>query len=166
LELGKGTGINIGSGKSFSRKVPANEIACRLYELATVLRRDPTRGWTIHHQIALGMCVGWTSFSPCVPDENIKDRVKGLQVWCRTGTGSKLPALSKQTAAEWAAASGELVKLVYGEKFDEHGELQRLRRSVLLRSRGALKKTAGRGIVRAEMRKALRQAWKSIAAVA
>ena len=166
LELGKETGINIRSGKSFSRKAPANEVVCHLYELAKVLRRAPVRGGTIYHKVALAMCVGWPSFPPRALDENVKDRENALEAWGRTGVGSKLPALSKGTAAKWADATGELVKLVYGENFEDHEKLRRLKQSVLMRARGASKKTAGRGVVRAEMIKALKQAWKSIAAVA
>ena len=90
--------------------------------------------------------------------------MKALDAWGQSGAGRHLPPLSKQTAGQWATATKELFKIAYPGKFEEHPNLQDLRASVWGRAKNAYGKT-GRGEIRKAMLQAVKQAWRSIAAL-
>jgi hypothetical protein len=161
LKLGTDTHINLSSGKTFSWEVPANVVALNLHRLARALQRAPINQWALRDYMVLGSVGRLTS------DLSVSDRkqLKALEEWGQRGAGSLLPPLSKNTAAQWRRATTELFRMVYGENFDEHPDLQELKRSVLLRARDGSGKHGGRGVVRAAMLKAVKQAWPGLAAL-
>ena len=61
--------------------------------------------------------------------------------------------------------AGTFPNLLDGQKFEEHPNLQELRKAVLPRSKDAYGKRGGAGTVRKLILQALKQAWQSIAAV-
>ena len=83
----------------------------------------------------------------------------------RLGARKLLPPLSKETAAQWAKETVELFRLVYGDDFEAHPNLQELKKSVLGRAKDVYGKAGGPGIVRKVMLQAVKQAWRSIAAL-
>jgi hypothetical protein len=165
LKLGTQTQVNLCSGKTFSWRVPANIVAFHLHRLAQSLRRAPMRSWTSRDLSPMAECrVGWISPSVHIYNEKYKKQLKDLEEWGQRGAGSLLPPLSKNTAPHWARATTELFRIAYGENFDEHPYLQKLKRSVRPRARDS-SGNLRRGEVRAMMRKAVKQAWHSVAAL-
>jgi len=166
LGLGAKTNINLSSGKTFSWQVPANIIAFHLHQLAQQLRRAPMCSWTARDCFPLADCeVGWSSANVYSDDEKYRKQLNALETWGQRGAGKHLPALSKETAAQWVEATKELFLIVYGENFEEHPNLQGLRASVRETAKDAYDKKGGRAAVRKRMRQAVKQAWHSIAAV-
>ena len=55
--------------------------------------------------------------------------------------------------------------IAYGENFESHPYLQDLKEAVVGRARDAQGKPGSRGHIRKAMRQAVKQAWRSIAAV-
>jgi len=166
MMLGKNTQINLSSGKTFSWQVPANVVVFNLYRLAKNLRRAPMSSWTSRDHFPLAWCgVGRTSSGGHCYDEKYRGQLKSLERWGQRGAGKQLPELSKETAGQWASATVELFRIAFGEDFENHPNLQELKRSVLLRARDAYGRQGGRGVVRKMMLQAVRQAWRSIAAL-
>ncbi len=184
LGLSRETGINLSSGKSFSWGVPANVVALRLFRLAQRLRVAPLRrldAWPIEKDMGpfvecqIGCRPDGTHImDPVASGDTAPDRaeiaeyqkqLEQLEDWGQRGAGKQLPPLSKETAAQWATATRELFRICYGQKFEEHPNLQELRKAVLPRSKDAYGKRGGAGTVRKLILQALKQAWQSIAAV-
>jgi hypothetical protein len=160
LKLGAGTNINYSSGKPFSTEVPANQIALYLHELARALQRAPMNEWDEYEACLLGS-VGrfgsnWVSSDP--------QQLRVLEQWGQSGAGRQLPPLSKSTATNWAKATPKLFRLVFGESFERHPKLQKLKESVL----GRVSPEEGNirpGDIRKAMLQAVKQGWSSIAAL-
>lgn len=168
IELGRNTQINFSSGKTFSRRVPANAVALNLHALAKKLRRAPMRSWSSRDLSSMAKCgIGkkQTNGATVVAlGATYWKQMKTLEAWGQRGAGKLLPPLSKETAAQWATAGKELFMIAYPGNFEEHPNLQELRASVLGRAKNAYGKV-GRGNIRKAMLQALKQAWRSIAAL-
>lgn len=169
LKVGTNTHINLSSGKTFSWDVPANVVAFQLHELAQSLRRAPRSEWTPRDLGTLAVCgVGISLLNSLTIhsyDVKYEKQLRALEAWGQTGAGSDLPALSKETASQWAKAAKKLFILAYGENFQDHPNLQELRMSVFGRAKNAYGETGKRGNIRKAMHQAVKQAWSSIAAV-
>jgi len=162
LTLGSDVGINFSQvGKPFSLKVAANQVAMHLLRLAQALRRAPIEDWDVYEWGLLGR-VGRFSGPPSnYSVAHDPKQLRDLEGWGQH-KGKRLPPLSRATVSEWKPAMRELFWLVYGENFEEHPHLQKLKRAVM----GHAKDYCGKqspGVVReAMLRKAL-QAVHSIA---
>jgi hypothetical protein len=167
LKVGAKTNLNLSSGKTFSYDVPANRVALYLHDLAKALRRAPIDQWDVYEGLLLGQ-VGRFSYSASHKAGAVSsdaEQLSAIEMWGQEGVGSILPPLSKSTASQWAVAMPELFKIVYGEKFDEHPLLQELKRSVSARAKTVYGKAGGPGILRKMMLQAVKQAFRSIAAL-
>jgi hypothetical protein len=158
LQVGAKTSLNLATRKTFSWDKPANVVAFYLYRLAQSFQRAPMCGWARDDYYALITC-------SLNMENKYEKTLETLEAWGQHGAGRQLPALSRSTANVWAKATPELFRLVYGEKFDEHPELQKLRESVLNRAKTWDKKPGGPGIIKAAMLRAVKQAFSSIAAL-
>lgn len=165
LKVGVKSGINIsGVGKSFSWKRPANEIAFELYGLArlvqttsiTSLKRSQIPAVDLLPLAALR--VGRPSLGVHCYDDKYLQQLRALELWGKSGAGSQLPTLSRNTAGQWATETGQLIRIVFGENFETHHRLRELKQSVLRSAKGG-----GPAVVRSRMLKAIKQAWRSIA---
>src|SRR6266567_4329927 len=125
LTLGSQTGLNLSQrGKTFSTKVPANEIAFHLLRLAQALRRAPIKDWDREDELPLlHVLLRFDAGDLVLPDAK---QLRDLEGW-RQREGKKLPPLSRVTVGKWKPAVRELFRLVIGEKFDEHPQLLPLR---------------------------------------
>jgi hypothetical protein len=157
LKLGSGFGINFSQpGKIFSLHVPANEVAIHLLRLAQSLRSPPIDDWNKYDWMLLG------------PIGDLEDgvlrnaqQVDELQAWGRRAQ-KILPQLSRATVREWKSPMRELFRIVYGEKFDQHSDLQDLKKSVIGHAKDVFGKQ-GPGVIRKAMLSKVLQALKSIA---
>ena len=202
LALGTKTGINLSSGKTFSRARPANIVALSLHKMVEMVRRAPMDKWGPAHWLVFssigrirGTCTvnGWdpvtyraTRPAADAPLKSVKsltglagpaaaallksiddalEPVRKFEDWGQRGRGRELPALSKESAAQWAKVTPQLVEMAYGKEFNEHPDLEKLKKSVSNSAKDFLGNQGGRGIVRREMLKAVKRAWGSIAAV-
>jgi hypothetical protein len=153
LKLGSGFGINFSeAGKIFSLDVPANNVAIDLFCLAQALRRAPTDDWD-----------GYNDWTVLLRSDAVHDpqRSRELEAWGHR-VGKILPTLSRATVREWKSPMRGLFRIVYGEKFDRHPDLQELKKSVI----GHAKDGSGRqgpGVVRQAMLRKVLQALHSIA---
>src|SRR5215211_4336939 len=82
-------------------------------------------------------------------NEKYEKQLRALENWGQEGPGKQLPPLSKETAAQWATATGPFFRIVYGDNFEEHPNLKKLKRSVSLGARDAFGKDNGPGVIRA-----------------
>jgi len=155
LQVSAGTGLNLSLGRRFSLSVPANLVALRLYRLAKSLPQAPRHSWARNDYRALVAC------GLHIGDE----RYEKLEKWRQCGAGKSLLRLSKQTARQWAEAGRELFKIVYPGDFEQHPDLQELRASVEGRATPKQAKPGRPGDIRKAMLQAIKQAWKSIAAL-
>jgi hypothetical protein len=153
LNLAADTDINI-SGR-FSFKPPANKIAIELYFVARALCRAPMDDWEALDWIKLA----WTSHL----SKDDPNYLRPLERWGQKGPGRFLPPLSKDTADLWKKAVPALFRLLYGVKFDEHPQLQDLRKSVFRSAKDNYQKVGGAGVVRKRMLQAVVQAMGAIA---
>jgi hypothetical protein len=162
LKLGSGVRINFSHvGKPFSLKVPANQVAMHLLRLAQALRRAPIEDWDVYEWGLLGR-VGRFSGSPSnYSVAHDAKQLRDLEGWGQH-KGKRLPPLSRGTVSEWKPAMRELFWLVYGENFDEHPHLQKLKRAVMAHAKDGSGKQ-GPGVVREAMLKKVLQAVHSIA---
>src|SRR5262249_55558864 len=117
MELGRNTQINLSSGKTFSRRVPANAVAFNLHELAKKLRRAPMRSWSHRDLYQIAKCgIGKKQFNGgkiVIVGPKYWKQLKTLEAWGQRGVGKLLPPLSKETAAQWATAGKELFMIAY-----------------------------------------------------
>jgi hypothetical protein len=156
LKLGADSGINIsGNRRRFSFEPPANKIAIELHFVACSLRRASMEEWKMQDWLKLW----WTSHL-----WEGDARLRPLEKWAREGPGRALPPLSKGTAKLWKNAVPSLFRLVYGAKFDEHPQLQELRRSVFNSAKDNYDRVGGAGVVRKRMLQAVKQSFGVIAA--
>jgi hypothetical protein len=166
MELGRNTQVNFWSGRTFSRRVPANIVALNLHQLAQNLRRAPMHSWSARDLSSISRCgIGRKNNDGMVTlGPKYWKQMKALEAWGQRGAGKLLPPLSKETAAQWVTASKKLFMIAYPGNFEEHPFLQELRTSVLRRAKNAYGDVR-RGNIRKAMLQALKQAWRSVAAL-
>ena len=129
LRVGVKTGINISSvGKPFSWERPANVIAFNILRLAEALQHAPIPSGGLSEIAACG--VGKTGRSKHRYDDNYERQLMALETWGQTGPGSRLPPLSRSTAKQWAKELPAFFRLIFGEEFDKHPNLQELKKDV------------------------------------
>jgi hypothetical protein len=128
LELASDTDVNFSlNGKPYEWKLPANQIAIFLYQLAKALKRRSINEWNRYERLTLTV-IGTNGFA----GEQYR---RDLERWGLRGPGQLLPRLLRNTAETWARATPDFVRLVYGPSFDEHLQLQQLKNSVMGRAK-------------------------------
>ena len=171
LQVGAKTSLNLW-GK-FEWEHPANLVARYLLQLARALQRAPVRQWNqqeSHLCDFIGRFHKWPLEGGAITYTRERDekQLRALETWGQTGPGRQLPPLSKSNVKDWAKATPEFFRLVFGDKFDEHPHLEDLKKLVLERAwseRTGERKPGTPGDIREYMLKAVKQALASIAAL-
>jgi hypothetical protein len=148
LTLGSRCGINLSqSGKTFSLKLPANEIAIYLVGLAHLV----TQPLGARTRRIIASC---RRFAQPMSSRD-------LEIWAGS-EGRGLPPFSRATLSEWKQAVRSLLRFCYGEMFDEHPRLRELKGAVIGHAKDASGKQSP-GVVRAAMLRKVLQALHSMA---
>ena len=159
LALGSQSGISYShAGKKFSLKVPANEIAIPLLLVINIVRRAPIKHWDIYDRLTIGLAGRFE-----IPEGAAEEpkQLRDLEDW-RRHRGKSLPPLSRATLAKWKPAVRDVFRIVFGEKFDEHPRLQKLKDAVIRHAKDEYGKQ-GPGVVRQAILNKVLQALHSIA---
>ena len=144
LNLGRDHDLNYQSGKQFSLETATNRAAKWTYEIAVSCRDDPPRS----------RCIGVVGLSLTAEQKARFER------WYTEVAPSLPDRLTRENSSVWRKQTHELFLLLHGDEFQDHHAFRATTQGVReVDKHGRLARAARR----ATIRRALRDAWISIA---